>query len=225
MAEELGKIEKPQAEDFKKGRKLFFVPLMLSAGEEDIELDLKIGKYWEQVEAQVNNLRSRLGDVSVIFHELIPSSGDEALKSISRLSRDSLKLIEGQIAGGAKIEPLEDADILFEYLDWGRCLSIGLQSQIVFNAVRESYAKSQKKRSEKMIENINAALKEDQSGIIIMVEGHQMQFPPDIQVFYISPPGLDDLKRWLRSREEEAERAAATAANSEPAQPDDEAQP
>jgi hypothetical protein len=225
MAEELGRIEKPEADGFKKGRKLYFVPMMLSAGEEDIELDLKIGKYWEQVEEQVNSLISKLGGVSVIFHELIPSSGDDALKAISRLSRDSLKLIEGQIAKGAKIASLEDAEILFEYLDWGRCLSIGLQSQTVFNTVRDSYANSQKKRSEKMIENINKSLNEDESGIMIMMEGHQMQFPPDIQVFYISPPGLDDLKRWLRTREEEAERAAVSAANNEPSKPEGETQP
>ena len=31
MSEELGKIEKPLAEDFKAGRKLYFVPLVFSS--------------------------------------------------------------------------------------------------------------------------------------------------------------------------------------------------
>ena len=38
-----------------------------------------------------------------------------------------------------------------------------------------------------------------------MRENHQVQFPADIQVFYISPPALDDIKRWLREREQKAD--------------------
>ena len=41
-----------------------------------------------------------------------------------------------------------------------------------------------------------------------MREGHQVQFPADIEVFYVSPPGLDDIKRWLRTKEIEAEKEA-----------------
>ncbi len=36
-----------------------------------------------------------------------------------------------------------------------------------------------------------------------MREGHQVQFPTDIEVFYVAPPGLDEIKRWIRAREEE----------------------
>jgi len=35
-----------------------------------------------------------------------------------------------------------------------------------------------------------------------MREGHQVNFPPDIQLFYVAPPALDELKRWLREREQ-----------------------
>jgi hypothetical protein len=34
-----------------------------------------------------------------------------------------------------------------------------------------------------------------------MRENHEVQFPPDIQVFYIAPPALDEMKRWLRERQ------------------------
>jgi hypothetical protein len=34
-----------------------------------------------------------------------------------------------------------------------------------------------------------------------MRENHQVQFPPDVQVFYIAPPALDEIRRWLRERE------------------------
>ena len=32
---------------------------------------------------------------------------------------------------------------------------------------------------------------------------HQVQFPPDIEVFYVAPPALDEIKRWFRTRDEE----------------------
>ena len=38
-----------------------------------------------------------------------------------------------------------------------------------------------------------------------MREGHQVQFPVDIQVFYVAPPGLDEIKRWVRERESEGQ--------------------
>ena len=33
-----------------------------------------------------------------------------------------------------------------------------------------------------------------------MREGHQLQFPSDIEVFYVAPPALDEIKRWSRSQ-------------------------
>jgi hypothetical protein len=52
-----------------------------------------------------------------------------------------------------------------------------------------------------------------------MREGHQVQFPEDIQVFYIAPPALDEIRRWLRDQEAkppsepEAEEKQAEATN------------
>jgi len=40
---------------------------------------------------------------------------------------------------------------------------------------------------------------------VLMREGHQVQFPLDIQVFYVAPPGLDEVKRWLRDPEAKAQ--------------------
>jgi hypothetical protein len=43
-----------------------------------------------------------------------------------------------------------------------------------------------------------------------MGEGHALHFPEDIQVFYIAPPALDEIRRWLR--DQEAKPLAATEA-------------
>ena len=35
---------------------------------------------------------------------------------------------------------------------------------------------------------------------------HQLQFPRDIQVFYVAPPALDEIHRWLRDQQERERR-------------------
>lgn len=126
---ELGKIEKPEVEQLKKGRKLYFVPLIISVGEEDVELDLKIGKYWDEVETQLSNLEANLGKVTRIFHEMISAEGEEGEKTIGSLCPDSLKIAHKRIEAGAALSPVENTEILLEYMDWGRCLNVELQSQ------------------------------------------------------------------------------------------------
>ena len=39
-----------------------------------------------------------------------------------------------------------------------------------------------------------------------MREGHQIQFPSDIQVFYIAPPSLDEIQRWSQKSETKDEK-------------------
>jgi hypothetical protein len=93
-------------------------------------------------------------------------------------------------------------------MDWTKCLAAGLQNQKVFDKVYEAYLQSQKKRNEHIAKMIDNTLKKGEIGILLMREGHQVQFPADIEVFYVSPPGLDEIKRWLRTREVEAEKEA-----------------
>ncbi|MFC2039538.1 hypothetical protein ACFLST_01990 [Chloroflexota bacterium] len=56
-----------------------------------------------------------------------------------------------------------------------------------------------------MAGQIDKTLKSGEAGILLMREGHQVQFPSDIQVFYVAPPALDEIQRWLREREAEAQ--------------------
>jgi hypothetical protein len=201
MAEELGKIEKPPVGDFKGGRKLYFVPLIY--GGEDMAKDYleKFKKYWEQVEKQVEELTSKLGLVSRIYHEMVSASGDEGSKVVKELSKYSYKIVQNCRKKKAQLEAVEDVDILTEFMDWSRCLIIGLQNPKVVSKVYESYTESSKKRNEYIARKIDETLKENEIGILLMRENHQVQFPADIQVFYVAPPALDEIKRWLRDRE------------------------
>ena len=204
MAEEIGKIEKPLAEDFKAGRKLFFVPLIFPGKELSEEFQEKYNRYWNQVESQIANLETKLGQTSRIYHELIPEGGEEGTKALKQLNISSLQIVRSRIQNGATLEATEDEEILTELMDWSRCLSLGLQSQRVFSAIYGFYTEANKKRHEFISKKLNASLKENETGILIMAEGHHVQFPPDVKIFYIAPPALDEIKRWLRDHQAKA---------------------
>ena len=204
MAEELGKIEKPPVENYKKGRKIIFVPviyLVEGLPEDYIE---KFNRYWEQVEQHIAELTSKLGEVNIIYHELIAASGEEGATSLKELNNQGYKIAKACMDKKARLESMEDADLLTEFMDWSRCLMIGLQNPKVISKIYNSYMEVGKKRNEWIAKKIDETLKTDEIGIVLMRENHQVQFPADIQVFYISPPALDDIKRWLRERERKA---------------------
>ena len=208
MSQELGKIEKPLVEEYRAARKLFFVPLLFTPRDIQGELFEKVFRYWDQVEVQLTSLELKLGIAKKVYHELVPVGGEEGGKIIEELNSTSYGIIKARLDKGAQLEPLEDADLLTESMDWTRCLAVGLQNQKVFDKVYESYIQAQKKRNEHIAKMINDTLKESEVGILLMREGHQVQFPADIEVFYVSPPGLDEIKRWLRTKEVEAEKEA-----------------
>jgi hypothetical protein len=198
MAEELGKIEKPSVEDFKRGRKLYFVPLIYCSEEPPKEYVEKFNQYWEQVEKQITELELKLGKINRIYHELIPSGGEDGSTAIKELNDKSYKIVQTCLDNGAQLEAVEEVDLLTEFMDWSRCLIVGLQNQKVLTRVYESYTEVSKKRNEYIASKIEETLQTDEIGILLMRENHQVQFPSDIQVFYVAPPALDDIKRWLR---------------------------
>ena len=206
MAEELGKIEKPPVEDFKQGRKLYFIPLIYRGEEVPEEYLEKYEKYWEQVEKQIAELESKLGSVTRIYHELIPVSGSEGCEAVREISDKSHRLIQTCLEKGARLEAFEDGELLTEFMDWNRCLLVGLQNPKVVTRVYESYIEAGKKRNEYMAGKIDETLETDEIGVLLMRENHQVQFPSDIQVFYIAPPALDEIKRWLREQETKPEK-------------------
>jgi hypothetical protein len=209
MSQELGRIEKPSVEGFRVARKLFFVPLIFSPRDIQGELFEKVFKYWDQVEVQLTNLELKLGVVKKVYHELVPVGGDEGSKIIEELNSTSYGIVKARLDKGAELEPLEDADLLTESMDWTKCLAVGLQNQKVFDQVYESYTQAHKKRNEHIAKMIDETLKGGEAGVLLMREGHQVQFPADIEVFYVSPPELDEIKRWLRTREMEEEKPEA----------------
>jgi hypothetical protein len=204
MTEEIGKIEKPNVASFKKGRKLFFVPLVFSSEDLPPEYVEKFNRYWDQAQNHIAELASKLGAVNRIYHEMVAYSGDAGASTIGEINEKSHIIVLACMENKASVEALEDDDILTEFMDWNRCLVIGLQNPRVINQIYEAYVTAAKKRTEYIARHIDETLKEEEIGLIFMRENHQVQFPPDIQVFYVAPPSLDEIKRWLREREQKA---------------------
>jgi hypothetical protein len=201
MSEELGKIEKPPIEEFKKGRKLYFVPLIYCVKESPSEYIEKTNRYWNQVENQMLDLELKLGKVDKIYHELIPVGGEDGIKIIKELNDKSYHIIINRLDKDAQLEATEQSEMLTEFMDWSRCLATGLHNQKVFTKIYEFYMEASKRRNEYIAKQIDETLKPDEIGVLFMREGHQVQIPSDIQILYIAPPALDEIERWLRERE------------------------
>jgi len=200
MVEQLGRIERPAAERFKQGKKLYLVPLIYSGEETLDEYKEKRSRYWQQVTEQLANLASKIGQVNRIYHESIFQSGEDGMKTMERLNPSSYQLAKTQCDNGAILEAVEERELFEEAMDWQRCLLLGFISNKVANKVAEFYAEATKQRNEFMATKISETLKDNEAGLLLIREGHSVQFPNDIEVFSIFPPALDEIHRWYRDQ-------------------------
>lgn len=205
MAEQLGKIEKPAAESFTNKRKLYLVPLIFCGKDAPAEYVEKFNRYWEQVSQQLANLELKIGTVRHIYHETIAAAGDDGLKLVEKMNSLCHQLIKEKCQSGATLEATEDKELTEESIDWERCLFIGLISRKAIKMVSELYVDTMKKRYEYIAQRINETLKENEAGLLFIHEGHMVQFPQDMEVFSVSPPALDEIRRWQRDREAKSE--------------------
>ncbi|MDD4923378.1 MAG: hypothetical protein PHF74_00900 [Dehalococcoidales bacterium] len=199
-SQELGKIEKPEAEKFQKGRKLIFVPLLFAPHENETELQKLHDKYWQQVAEQINNLESKLLDITRVYHEFICTEGEEGLKEIERMDAGSYDIVNNLVKKGSKLMAAESVELLGEFMDWNKCLSTRISSQKVITKIYEFYNEALKSREEWIRKGIDLTLGEDEFGLLIMRENNKIQFPSNVEVFYVAPPSLDEIKRWVREK-------------------------
>jgi len=200
MAEELGKIEKPETKQFRDKRKLYLVPLLYSWEDAPTEYVEKFNLYWQQVREHVANLESKIGEVNRIYHESITIAGEEGLKVLEKLNPSSCQIAQDKYQNGAQVEAVEDSALAEESMDWERHLLMGFVSQKVARVVSDFFAETSRKRYEHIAKRINETLKDNEAAMLFIREGHMVQFPPDIEVFSVVPPALDEIHRWLRDR-------------------------
>lgn len=198
MAEELGRLEKPEASQFANKRKLYLVPLLYSWQDAPTEYSVLFDIYWQQVKEHLANLEGKIGGIKRIYHESIALSGEEALQLLEKLSPASYRITKEKSANGAQVEATEDTELVEENMDWERHLLMGFISEKVARRVSEFFAETLKRRYEHIAKRINETCKENEVALLFIREDHRVQFPADIEVFSVFPPALNDIHRWLR---------------------------
>ncbi len=196
MVAELGRITRPASDNYQGKRKLLLVPLLqLPAPAEQLPADgvAVVGQYWEQVDTQVRAVQNALGSIARIYHESLPDGGSAGISYLEAMAQPSQPLVSGLLANGAALEPLESFELLAETMDLQRCLMAPLMSPTVAGRLQEWFAAASRRRYQAMSDAIDATLHADETGLLLVNERHQIQFPTDVEVIYIAPPALDEI--------------------------------
>jgi hypothetical protein len=197
MTQQLSQIPRPRASSYEGKKNLFLVPNYIAAPGLPQEAQELIEKYWSEVRDSIGNLERSLGTVSRVYHEMICAEGAEGLRHLDVLNPTACTLVRAMCQSTAAMRSLEDAELVAEHSDWQRILSMGPASQKVLQASIEGYQATLAGRYQSIADRIANDLAEDECAVLFIREDHKVQFPSDVQVFYVAPPSLDTLKRWL----------------------------
>lgn len=212
MSEQLGRIEKSTTERFEGKRKLFLVPIMYEPPSIPDEGKDLLRRYWRQAQAQITNLEAQLGEVKHVYVESVTESGEEALRQVESGFSHTYNLVKEAQLNGAVLEATEDQDTLFQFIDLQRLLMFPLTSAAVADRLQEWHQESMRGRYQHIGQRIADTLEVGEAGLLIINERHQVQFPQDLEVIYVSPPALDEYRRWLSGYVAQQQRQAAETA-------------
>ena len=199
MAQELGRIARPSSAQYEGRRKLLLVPLVYGPPADAPDGMAALQKYWDQVQVQVESLELSLGGLHHIYHESLSQGGEQGLEHLGSADQRSHQFVKAKCEAGAVLEAAEDAAALAETLDLQRCLMMPLISEKVALRLQEWFNESNKNRYDHIAGHIDSTLGENELGLLLISERHQIQFPEDIEVFYVSPPALEEFRRWLQN--------------------------
>ena len=195
---ELGRIQKPNVDEFGGKRKLYCIANIYPM--EDAPEDYKelADKYWDEVVRQIEKIENA-GKASKIFCELISEQTDETLGLLKKINERIHQIIKQRLDEGDTLIPLETKEIFGPYTDWGNCLRVVFTKE-VFTKVLDFFIEFSEKRFQHILKVIDYNLGEAEAGLLIMKDEDRarLQFPRDIEVFLITPPLYDDIVRWLR---------------------------
>jgi hypothetical protein len=197
MAQEFGRVERPSTIPFRGKRKLFLVPRLYeppASAEEGVAI---LQRYWDQMQSQVASLESGLGPIKHIYHEGSTEGGEQGLRHLETVDHRSHTFVQAKCQAGATLEATEDEEVLGETLDLQRCLMLPFISDKVAMRLHDWFTDGIRRRYEHVSKQINDTLGEDEVGILVINERHQVQFPADVEVFFVAPPALDEFRRWL----------------------------
>ena len=219
MSTPISQMPKPGSEQYKGKRKLFLVPTYMLSPDLPDDGKQVLERYWTEVRDHVHNLERSLGSIVHVFHEAVSEGGENGLRTIEGVNPQGYSFVQALCQSTARLEATDDMELLQESMDWQRCLSMGLISAKVTNTAVDGFRVATDGRFEHIASKIDEALKEEEVGALFIREEHKVQFPDDVQVFYVAPPALDALKRWIdgqaRAFTERMEESAEKSAESQ----------
>lgn len=195
---ELGRVQKPEAKDYRDKRKIYFVPNIFLIDNDEYKTIFE--KYWQQVGSQIERLEI-VGIVSKIFCEILTEEEEKPLEIVNSFNSHLKQIIEKKMEKGAKLIPLEDRSIFFTYLDWGKCLSV-ISTQEVFDKIYPFYKETYEKRLNKIADILDKNLSDGEAGLLILKDEDRLNLvlPADIELFLVIPPAYDEINKWLRQK-------------------------
>ena len=113
-------------------------------------------------------------------------------------SSASYEMVKGKIQSGSSLVSVEDPELLMENLDLRRLLMMPLSSHKVASRIQDWFSENSKARNEGIANRIKDSIQSNEVGILLISDGHQVQFPADLEVFYVAPPALDEFRQWLQ---------------------------
>jgi len=154
-------------------------------------------RYWSEVRDAIASLERALGAVGKVYHEFGFADGEDGLAQVEAMNPSAYPLIRAMCRSTAEMRALEDAELVSEHMDWQRVLSVGTASRKVTELALEGYRDTLATRYAAIGERISADLEDGERGALFIREDHRVQFGADVQVFYVSPPSLNEVKKWL----------------------------
>tara|TARA_B100000941_G_scaffold289979_1_gene270663 strand:+ start:1205 stop:1882 length:678 start_codon:yes stop_codon:yes gene_type:complete len=195
MAEELGKISKPQADNVQLKRKLYLVQNIQNyfPGNKDFE-DLLM-EYWDSISDQLDNLEKTAGTINYIYIEGMYQEYDVASKLLNENNKWCLNTIESRIKSGSNYKEIENENNYKELIDWTRIAQLGFVSENAKEVTEKNYTNIITERSKIIHDELNS-LNEGEAALFIISSGSH-KFPDDIEIFNVIPPSLDKMNRWI----------------------------
>ena len=193
----LTQIQRPRADAFAGGKMVFLAPNYAPPLGADDAGEAVFARYWSEVRDAIASLERALGAVGKVYHEFGFADGEDGLAQVEAMNPSAYPLIRAMCRSTAEMRALEDAELAAEHMDWQRVLSVGTASRKVTELALDGFRDTLAARYAAIGERISADLEDGERGALFIREDHRVQFGADVQVFYVSPPSLNEVKRWL----------------------------
>ena len=195
MAEELGKISKPQADNVQLKRKLYLVQNIQNYFPDNNEFEVLLNEYWESISEQLDNLEKTAGSINKIYVEGIYQEYEIASKLLEENNKWCLNTISARIKSGSEFGKIEDENNYKQLIDWTRIAQMGFVSENVKEITEKNYTEIINSRT-KIIQDEIDTLKNGEAALFLISSGSH-KFPEDVEIFNVIPPSLDKMNRWI----------------------------